>query len=135
MNKTRIMIIDDDELFLSLTELFLEKVPYLDEILTMNGGTEAQEFLDSRTARNDPFPDVILVDINMPKMNGFEFAQLYNEHYADKYPDTKLVMLSSSISSKDKARGMQIPGVQDFIEKPLTEGTLRRLLDGNMISR
>jgi CheY-like chemotaxis protein len=131
MNKANIMIIDDDELFLSLTELIFEDCPYLERIYCMSSPFAAREHLESCVADGVPFPEVIFVDIKMPKMNGFEFADLYTRQYADNYPGTKLVMLSSSISSKDKSKGLEIPAVKDFIEKPLTEQSLMRLLDDN----
>ena len=128
MKKFKVLLIDDDDLFLYLTERTLQKFSLLETINSINDVKDAQAYLNSCVARHDPFPDAIFVDMNMPGMNGMEFADLYNHQYSNLYPDTKLVMLTSSISRKEKAKAMNIPSVVDFMEKPLTEDKLNRLL-------
>lgn len=128
MKKFKLLLIDDDDLFLYLTERTLKKVPCLEDISSVNDVKDAQAYLNSCVARQDPFPDAIFVDMNMPGMNGMEFADLYRNEYFGRYPDTKLIMLTSSISRKERAQAMDIPSVSDFMEKPLTEEKLNRLL-------
>lgn len=128
MKKFKVLLIDDDDLFLYLTERTLKKVSCLEEINSINDVRDAQAYLISCVARHDPFPDAIFVDMNMPGMNGMEFADLYSQEFLNLYPDTKLVMLTSSISRKEKAQAMEIPSVSGFMEKPLTEEKLNRIL-------
>ncbi len=66
----------------------------------------------------DEFPDVIMVDINMPLMNGFEFVDKYVELFQDRKKDTILYITSSSIQLSDKEKTAKNPYVKDFIEKP-----------------
>ena len=106
----------------------LRKVPYLERLTSMENVEEAREYLNSCVERAQPFPDAIFVDLNMPGMSGMEFAELYTERYAALYPDTKLVMLTSSISRREKAQALDIPAINDFMEKPLTIEKLNRLL-------
>lgn len=127
MKKFKVLLIDDDDLFLYLTERTLKKVPCLEKISSVNDVKDAQAYLNSCVSRHDPFPDAIFVDMNMPGMNGMEFADLYKNEYFGSYPDTKLIMLTSSISRKERAQAMEIPSVSDFMEKPLTAEKLNRL--------
>lgn len=128
MKKIKVLLVDDDDMFLFLTEKTLEEVSYLDYINSIKSVKEARAYLDSCIASQSPFPDVIFVDMNMPEMSGMDFANLYSQEYAAQYPETKLVILTSSISRKEKVKAMDIPAVNDFIQKPLTEEMLNSLL-------
>lgn len=123
-----IFLIDDDNLFLLLTERILQKAPFLEKIESRGSVEEAKTYLDSREASKEAFPDVIFVDMNMPEMTGMEFAEYYSQRYAAAHPQTKLIILTSSISRKEKMQAMEIPVVEDCMQKPLTEKMLRSLL-------
>lgn len=128
MKKPKILLIDDDELFLSLTKRTLERSAFLKKISCKSHVKEAREYLDACVENESRFPDIIFLDINMPGIGGLDFADLYSRRYAALYPNTKLVILSSSISRKDKAKSMKIPAVKEFVQKPLSEEKLQQLL-------
>ena len=127
MKKAKILLIDDDELFLSLTEKTLRD-SYLKTIKCKTHAREAREYLDSCREKGHRFPDIIFLDIDMPGIGGLEFAELYSRRYAKEFPDTKLVILTSSISRKDKEKALEISGINGFIEKPLTQEKLNELI-------
>lgn len=127
MKKAKILLIDDDILFLSLTRRTLQQASYLQKINCISHVKEAREYLDSCIAGGCPFPDVIFLDIDMPGIGGLDFADLYSRRYAEQYPDTKLVILTSSNSRRDKIKALEISAVKDFVQKPLTEEKLNRL--------
>lgn len=122
-----VLLIDDDDLFLYLTERTLQKAPCLGKINSCSSVAEARVYLDSCISSQQPFPDAIFVDVNMPGMNGMDFADLYSQEYAPHKPETKLVILTSSISRKEKVKAMEIPAVNDFMQKPLTTEKLNSL--------
>lgn len=66
------------------------------------------------------FPQAILIDINMPMMNGFEFVEAYLEQFKKegKGTDTLLYITSSSIQAADREKAAQHPNIAGFIEKP-----------------
>jgi two-component system, chemotaxis family, chemotaxis protein CheY len=129
MNKVKIMLIDDDDIFLSLTRFYLEQSNIVEELYSFSCGIEAQKYLESCDKKNDSFPDFIFVDINMPGMDGFEFVDLFDKKFARRFPQTNLMMLTSSISKREKTKGMQSPSVKGFLEKPLTENMLEKIVN------
>lgn len=66
----------------------------------------------------EEFPEVIMIDINMPLMNGFEFVEKYVELFQERKKNTILYITSSSIQLSDKEKTAKNPHVKDFIEKP-----------------
>lgn len=69
------------------------------------------------SCKPEQFPEVIMVDINMPLMNGFEFVDRYVEHFKNR-KDTILYITSSSIQLSDKEKTEKNPYIKDFIDKP-----------------
>lgn len=127
MKKHNVLLIDDDTLFLFLTSKILQNAIDPKKIEAIDNVAKAEIYLDYCILETE-FPDLILVDINMPGQNGMDFSSMYNKRYASKYPKTRLVMLSSSFSPKDKEKALSIPSVQEFIQKPLTGEKLKLLL-------
>lgn len=128
MKKAKILLIDDDPIFLELSKETLKGVSCLEEINCVNHARDAREYLDSCVQNRCPFPNVIFLDLHMPGIGGMEFAEFYSYRYAEQYPNTKLVMLSSSIRRKEKTKALEFPAVEDFIEKPITVKKLMKVL-------
>lgn len=128
MKKAKILLIDDDTLFLSLTRKVLKDAACLEKIKCFTHVKEVREYLDGCVEEKLPFPDVIFLDLDMPGIGGMDFADLYSRRYAQEHPGTKLVILTSSSSWKDKAKALQIPAVEEFVQKPLTTEKLNSLL-------
>ena len=130
MIKAKILLVDDDPVFLELTKETLKGLPFLEEINCVSHAKEAREYLDSCIENERSFPDVIFLDLRMPGIGGMEFAELYSYRYAEQSPETKLVILSCSISRKEKAKALELSAIEDFIEKPLTiEKLMKVVLD------
>ncbi|WP_224996236.1 response regulator [Cesiribacter sp. SM1] len=128
MKKSKILLIDDDPYFLSLTSKTLKDAAYLEKIKCITHVKEAREYLDFCIDGEIPFPDAIFLDINMPGIGGMDFADLYSRRYAHDHPNTKLVILTASSSWKDKVKALEIPAVDDVVQKPLTIKKLNSLL-------
>jgi two-component SAPR family response regulator len=125
--KINVLLVDDDDLFLFLTERTLNKSACLENINSCGSVAEAQAYLENCEKGPSPFRDVIFVDMNMPLMTGMDFAEWYNEKYGLTHQDSRLVILTSSISRKEKVKAMEIPAVYDFMQKPLTPEKLNSL--------
>ena len=117
----KILFVDDSRTETNYLKLLFECTDLPADPSFINSAQEALITLD--TYATPDFPDFILVDINMPLMDGFEFAEKYCEKFKVKYPDTKLFIYSTSIHSKDIQRAQSIPGAMGFIAKPFDEAT------------
>ena len=134
--KVPFLFVDDsnsDNKYLSLF-IRIKKMPIEPQFEA--GGSQALKYLYSCTPKN--FPKIIFVDINMPLMNGFEFADKYQELFANNHPETFVFITSSSIQISDLERANSHPIVSGFIEKPFNlkqfEMKVKPLLDKGRIA-
>jgi len=118
-----ILFVDDSKTEINYLKLLFQLT---DHPLNPNFINSAQKAIE--TLENTPpseFPDIIVVDINMPLMDGFEFSKIYNEKFRKKYTNTRLFIYSTSIHSEDINRAESTIGVSGFIAKPFGENTFK----------
>jgi len=111
MHKT-VMVVDDSETDLLLTQLVLEKSGIADQLVMMGSAQEALAHL----AGPGPGVHLILLDVNMPGMDGFGFLARHAQRGSGAAP---VVMLSASPDPADRARALAHGPVRDFLSKPL----------------
>ena len=117
MKPVEILIIDDDQVNnFVLRNIILRTYPDA-ETYTQPDGSTALRFLESRVSKKQAFPGVILLDINMPLMSGFEFLELLDSDFPEEKPF--VYMVSSSISKHDQQKANSFGSVQGYITKPL----------------
>lgn len=115
----KILVIEDSEADQFYNQSIIESIYNDVEIYQAFDGEEALGILDTID------PDIILLDINMPRMNGHEFLEVY---YRDANKDTPVViMLTSSDQDRDKEKTSKFKCVQDYFLKPLTEDMVKKL--------
>jgi chemosensory pili system protein ChpA (sensor histidine kinase/response regulator) len=90
----------------------------------------AKDGLDAIGVIADHHPDIILLDIEMPRMDGYEFASHVRND--DRVADVPIIMVTSRVGDKHRARAIEL-GVNDYIGKPFEDAALleaiSRLLD------
>lgn len=109
-----VLIVDDSEADQFICDHILKKHNPDIEILTAYDGEEALAVLNDAAK----LPQVIFLDINMPRMNGHEFLEVYSKSY-DVSNAPLVVMLTSSNQKKDVDRSMAFDAVVDYFTKPL----------------
>ncbi len=119
-------IIDDDEIIIYLTNKLIMKSDFCHSIETFTGAESALERLKLAAQTGDNIPDVILFDLNMPNMNGWEFIEAFKKINFGKEVPT--FIFTSSIDPNDKQRSFQYTEIKDFITKPLTLQKLDKIL-------
>ena len=113
-----ILVVDDSVTMRKVSTRLLERHHY--NVATAKDGLDAIEVLNSFT------PDVILLDIEMPRMDGFEFAS--HVRHGSNVPDVPIVMITSRTGDKHRERADAI-GVQGYLGKPYSEDMLIQTLE------
>lgn len=124
-----ILLVDDDEATNFLHKIYIEEWGVADNIYTALNGQEALDFLKENEEFRQNKPSLILLDINMPIMNGFEFMEAYKELDDSMKASVVVVMLTSSLHHLDQARANGLDDLNGFINKPLTREQMESILD------
>jgi CheY-like chemotaxis protein len=123
-----ILLIDDDAEDNYFHQIVINEMNITERIEVALNSVEALNFLKKE---NQTHPDIIFLDINMPKMNGWEFMEAYKELRIDQKAKGFVVMLSTSENPEDKKRAGQFSEIIGFSSKPLTEETLNGIIERN----
>lgn len=118
MKTNTILLIEDDELDVISVQRSLKKLNFPYELFTAYNGLEALDMLCGSAVRTpmDPLPDIILLDINMPKMNGIEFLKILSK--SDKLKHIKVFIMTTSGDEQDRKTTEKL-GVAGYLIKPL----------------
>lgn len=122
MDKHTILLVEDDELDVISVERSLKKIESEYNLQTAYNGIEALDILKSMGP--NALPDVILLDLNMPKMNGIEFLRIIRADEILK--EIKVFIMTTSSESSERAEA-EVLGISGYIIKPLnyTDNTKR----------
>jgi len=112
------MIVDDEPFDQMMYERILKRSGLVDQVIGYQYAAEALDYL-ARPDRSEV--DVIFLDINMPRMNGFEFLAAATRDLGPAFVKVCVVMLTTSIAPDDRARAASYDAVRDFISKPLSK--------------
>ena len=123
MKIKKALLIDDTAIDQKLYRRILERSEIVEDVTSFSYADEALEFLISNRSAE---VDVIFLDINMPRMNGFEFLEAAVEKLGETFTHVVIVMLTTSLNPADRERAEQFSVVRDFINKPLTLEHVRR---------
>lgn len=127
----KIFCVDDDAITLMLCKKVIERVGFAKEIITAQNGEEAFAYfqdLAKQPELNPEYPKLVLLDLNMPIMNGWEFLDAYEESgYQNIFKEAKFIVLSSTIDPQDVDKAKKYSSVLDFLSKPITKEMLEEL--------
>lgn len=118
----KILLVDDDETSNFITERQLKILNISGEVTTVLNGFEAKQYFQNCIE----LPDLVLVDINMPIMTGFDFLDWFEK--SEFRGRSKFSIYSTSIRKEDQEQAGQYSDVVSYIEKPLNEEKMNKIL-------
>jgi CheY-like chemotaxis protein len=126
-----IMLVDDDEINNFITVKLIRK-GFADAVIStfLNGRLAIDRLKQIIENEPDRIPDYILLDINMPVMNGWEFLEEYKASNLDAEKKITIYILSSSVFSNDIDKAKSYESVANFISKPLNLESIKEVFSG-----
>ncbi|MFV8226328.1 response regulator [Christiangramia aquimixticola] len=119
-----IAVIDDDEVYQMIIRKYIDRSQSFEEAEFFLRPLEALEYFREN---RDNLPSLILLDINMPLMDGWQFLEALEKEYEDLYEKTKVYVVSSSIAYSDRDKLEEFPGLSGFLSKPIGITQLQEL--------
>lgn len=123
------MLIDDNPDDNYFHERVIKKNNAADIVIAQESALDALDYLKSKSNHEHLHPDLILLDINMPGMNGWEFLEEDKKLDQDLQSKMVVIMLTTSESPEDKAFAKTQNILADFRSKPLTKEMLDEILN------
>ena len=125
----KLFIVDDDDVFQFLTQQVIEETKLVNEVKVFSNGLDAIEFLKSVQDTPEKLPEVILLDLTMPVMDGWGFLEEYTTLKPRLGKKVIIYVVSSSINPKDVERAKSISEVTDYVVKPVTRKKFIQILE------
>jgi CheY-like chemotaxis protein len=122
-------IIDDDDIYQFVTRKMVERNNLANKTLSFGNGEMAISFFNNKLTENKQYelPDVILLDINMPLMDGWQFLEQYQLIKSAIKKRIHIYMVSSSVNEDDIERARSISEVSDYIIKPISKSNMAEI--------
>lgn len=120
MKKKNIWVVDDDNIYQIIIKKLIERSEMFSEISSFKNGKDAIDELYNNTKNIGGIPDIILLDINMPIMDGWEFMDELGVLKPKFNTEIMVYIVSSSIAIEDKNKSKNYENILGYLSKPVT---------------
>jgi CheY-like chemotaxis protein len=122
-----VAIIDDDRVFQKITWMKITRKNYARKVLMFSDGDQAIRFIRDNASNPDELPDIILLDLNMPVMDGWDFMDAFVKMRPHIGKKITIFVATSSVNPEDQRRAIEVSAVTDYVIKPISDACLFRL--------
>jgi CheY-like chemotaxis protein len=122
-----IFIVDDDPIHQQIAKIMIERQAISAGIRVFSDAQEVLDYLRTHAGDSETLPDLILLDLNMPVMDGWEFLEEYATFCHQLPKQIKIFVLTSSIDEKDRERVAGYRFVTGYLTKPLSKEIISHL--------
>jgi CheY-like chemotaxis protein len=124
-----LMLIDDNEITNFYHEDLIRDMQIAREFKIYNSSTTALDYLKKVIDKEATQPDLILLDIKMPDLDGFDLLHELEDYSIESTEKMNIIILTSSTLKRDREMADRFPFLKGFMEKPLTEDKVKALLE------
>ncbi len=124
MKNKKIWVIDDDPIYQIIVKKIIEKSEMFTEIYSFKNGKDAIDNLYKSSENSESVPDIILLDINMPIMDGWEFMEELGLIKTNFNNEIVVYIVSSSIAIEDKNKSKSYENILGYLSKPINVNDL-----------
>ncbi|MEQ9220138.1 MAG: response regulator [Cyclobacteriaceae bacterium] len=125
----RLFIVDDDSLFTHIASMIAEDTDMVEDVKVYNDGKKAFDYLIEHHDSPEMLPDVILLDLSMPILDGWSFLDRFMSSRLNLAKKIEIYICSSSISPEEIEKARSISVISDYIIKPLTSDKLMKMIE------
>jgi CheY-like chemotaxis protein len=123
-----VWIIDDDDISKYVMKKNLRQLS-VTNVIEFPDSVQPLKILSDNFDSTNELPDIILLDLNMPILNGFQFMEKLKVSHEKIKKNIQIYMLTSSLSSEDIDRAKSFPEISEYFIKPITLRNLSRIVD------
>ncbi len=123
-----IAVVDDDTVYRRTVQKLLQSTELIENVLAFENGYFVLDYLQNQK-NAEQLPDIILLDINMPQMDGWAFLDAYDKLKPELSKDIRIYMVSSSSSKEDINKAKTYNSVASYISKPFSKKDLFQVLN------
>ncbi|MCK0133064.1 response regulator [Arenibacter sp. S6351L] len=128
MNNLSFFLIDDDEIFQFIMKNTIAEISPDIRIKFFSDGEKGIDFLKQNLGAATNLPDIILLDVNMPFMDGWEFLNEYKSLQTEIKKDINIYLLTSSNNPNDIAMAKEISELSGYLVKPISKEGIKNLI-------
>lgn len=122
-----VCLVDDDEIYQYTTQKFLELKGLARKVLSFGDGEVALDYFQNHLGQEELLPDMILLDLSMPVMDGWEFLEEFSRLKPRITKRIEVYIVSSSVDARDIERAGRFSEVTDYIVKPIDYSKLEQI--------
>ena len=119
---------DDDELFQFVMRQHFERLELVERIHKFTDGEQALNYIKKHLDQPDELPELILLDVNMPYMDGWQFMREYSQLTLPAGKQIKVYVLTSSTHESDLQKAKDFPGLAGYLVKPIGKNIIKEIL-------
>jgi CheY-like chemotaxis protein len=131
MKQITIWVIDDDPIYQIIVNKMIKKSELFLNVLSFKNGKEAIDEFKKKLEEKETLPNIILLDINMPIMDGWEFIDEIVPLKNQINQAIQIYIVSSSIAIEDKNKAKLYPEIIDYLVKPLNNDILKLITENH----
>ena len=127
-------VIDDDSIVRLMSEVMIFNYKVAKKTITFEQGKAALDYFKQFKNQPEMLPELILLDINMPVMNGWGFIQRFAKLQPTLSRKVVIYLVSSSVDPSDQSRASELESVSGFVIKPVSKNALEDMVKVNIDS-